>query len=113
MTEVAWHDADNGVVVSVHDDLASDDVAGAAEQTAPQTITDHHRVRESGNGVVRSVDASELRRGAEQLKVVGARDQHLNPLGTITAEKRRADWPQCGDAFEDPCPFAKVEELGL
>ena len=66
-----------------------------------------------GHGVRGPVDTSELRRGAEQLKVVGAGHQHLDPLGPIAADERRADRPQRGDAFEDAGAVAQIVELGL
>ena len=51
---------------------------GGAERAAPESVADHHRVGEPGHGVRGSVHASELRARAEQLKIVGARDEHLD-----------------------------------
>ena len=89
------------------------DVARAAERTAPQAVADHDRVGESGHGVLGPVDASELRHRAEQLKVIGARDHHLDPLGPFAADERRADRPQRRHALEDAGAVAQVVELGL
>src|SRR5204863_9021155 len=87
VTEVARHDADDRVGVSIHHDLAADDVARGAEGTPPQPVANHDCVGEAWNRVRGPVDATELRAGAEQLKVVGTGDEDLDAFRAIAAEQ--------------------------
>jgi len=113
VTEIAGHDADDRVGVGVHHDLASDDVCRGAERAVPQAIADHHGVGKPRRGVLEAVDASERRACAEQLKIIRAGHKHLDALGALAAEKRRADRPYCRDAFEDAGADSEIVELGL
>ena len=70
-------------------------------------------VGEAWHRICGRVDTAEFRAGAQQLKVVGAGDEHFDAFGTLAAEQRRTDRPHGADALEDAGALAEIVQLGL
>ena len=112
MAEIGGHHSDDGVAILVHADSASDDVRIAAELALPQAVADHHSIQESRPPVGLPVHLPDGGGGAQQLEVVRAGAEHLDPLDTVAAGKRGADRVDEADLLKGAGALAQVIDLG-
>jgi len=108
------HHTDDLVDVLVYPELAAEHVRVGPEAAAPQAVADHRDGRDARNLVAHRERAPQSRDGvAEDLEIVGARQQHLDALGSIRSRQVRGDRPDSRNRFERRRPRRVVLELGL
>ena len=113
MPERRRHHPDDFVDVFVDAQLAAEDLRIPAEAAPPQRITDHRHGRDARDFVAHRERAAQRRPDAEQVEVIGARQQHLDALRAIGAGEVGGHRPDAGDRLERTRPPRVVLELRL
>src|SRR5205823_1027367 len=85
VTKVGRHDADDCVRVFIHANRPPDDMRIRSELPFPEAVADHDAIQTAGHPLRLRVSPSECGRRSEELEVVRARPEKLDPLHAVAA----------------------------